>query len=256
MDYKNQEALHYDKKALKKALNKKVSVFDKTLFKANEKYFTIIQSLLSNNNNLVILDYGCGTGEKHLHLCSDNVKLIGIDISEKSIEFAKNLSSEKKYNAEFYVDDCEKTRFDNNTFDIILDFGTFSSLNLQSAVNEIVRILKPNGYLIAFETYGHNPLFNLKRKFNVLFGKRTSWAGSHIIKKKDYEFISSFFEKTEIYYFGLFTSLFVPLIILMPNKISNKFLTLLNKFDQILFRYNFFKKLSFKTIAVFNHLKK
>ena len=50
----------------------------------------------------------------------------------------------------------------NNKFDLILDYGTFSSLDIQLALPELIRVLKPNGTIIAVETLGHNPLFNLK----------------------------------------------------------------------------------------------
>ncbi|PIU24464.1 hypothetical protein COT12_00910, partial [Candidatus Berkelbacteria bacterium CG08_land_8_20_14_0_20_39_8] len=78
--------------------------------------------------------------------------------------------------------DCEKMEFPDNLFDIIFDGGTFSSIDLVKAYPELSRVLKPDGFLIGIETFGHNPFTNLKRKINKLIGKRTEWATAHIFR--------------------------------------------------------------------------
>jgi len=85
--------------------------------------------------------------------------------------------------------DCEKTSFDDNYFDIIFDFGTFSSIDINLAIKEISRIIKPDGLLVCIETLGHNPIINFKRQINVLLGQRTRWASSHNMKLNNWEFI-------------------------------------------------------------------
>jgi len=92
-------------------------------------------------------------------------------------------------NVSFQIMDCEKTKFPDNTFDIVFDFGTLSSINIKKVVPEIIRILKPVGALICIETLGHNPIINFKRQINVLLGQRTRWASSHIMKLNNWEFI-------------------------------------------------------------------
>ena len=80
---------------------------------------------------------------------------------------------------------AEELEFPDNSFDIVIDGGTFSSLRLDVALKEIARILKPEGTVIGIETLGHNPLTNIKRVWNVARGTRTKWAADHIFKMRD-----------------------------------------------------------------------
>ena len=97
-----------------------------------------------------ILDYGCGTGDKSLKFASDNWEVVGIDISKKSIELAKNRSV--NHSVIYNVMDCERMQFPADSFDVVFDYGTFSSLDMEKAFPEILRVLKPTGSLIAIET--------------------------------------------------------------------------------------------------------
>ena len=48
--------------------------------------------------------------------------------------------------------DCENLTFIDSRFDIIYDFGTFSSLDMNKAIVELRRVLfKPDGYLLAIK---------------------------------------------------------------------------------------------------------
>lgn len=109
--------------------------------------------------------------------------------------------------------------FPDSHFDVIVDYGTFSSLDMSKALPEIIRVLKPAGTIICIETLGHNPFTNLKRTINVLLGKRTKWAATHIMKMKDWKHIFQYFIEYNIYYFGFTTLLLKPVYkILMEKK--------------------------------------
>jgi SAM-dependent methyltransferase len=99
-----------------------------------------------------VLCVGCGTGEECAHLTSLGAKVMGIDISEGLIEYAK-----KSYpNLEFHVMDMEKLDFPDATFDFI-----YSSLVMhyisswEKTLQNIHRALKPGGTFL-FST--HHPV--------------------------------------------------------------------------------------------------
>ena len=248
MDKNKIETNHYDKKALNISSSDLFLTKDRVLRKAHLCYETSVKKILQQNRGGLILDYGCGIGIKNFQFTDTNWKIIGIDISSKSIEIAKNMAIEKKVNAEYMVMDCEKMSFSNNSFDLIIDYGAFSSLDIKLAVPDLIRVLKENGSLVAIETLGHNFLTNAKRKLNVIRGKRTSWAENHIMKLKNWKYIASHFKEVEIYYFGFFVLFLSPFIKRCPN-------TLFEHLDEHLFKIKIFQKLAFKTVVVL-HSKK
>ncbi len=149
--------------------------------------------------------------------------------------------------------DCEKTDFENNKFDLVFDYGTFSSIDITKALSEIIRFLKASGSLIAIETYGHNPLMNIKRKINVLLGKRTAWAAQHIMRKKDWEFVSQHFESCKIKYFGAISYFFLPVVKICPEKFRDKLLNNIYIFDKYISNIMLFRKFAFKTVVILSN---
>jgi len=193
-----------------------------------------------------VLDYGCGNGVHSSFLNKVSKELIGIDLSKNSLEIAKKRAGE---DVKFLVMDCEKMDFPNDSFDIVFDGGTFSSLDINKALPEIKRVLKPGGYLIGIETFGHNPIANLKRKINVKRGKRTVWAASHIIKNKDLRLMKELFTEEEVKFFHLISFIAIPLI---GTKL-HFLLKFLEAIDRILLKVSFFEKYSFKVVFAFKN---
>jgi SAM-dependent methyltransferase len=67
-----------------------------------------------------IIDVACGTGAQIFTLCPDAQRLVGIDLSESMIAYAKNKAVKSKCkNVEFYPGDAGNlNRFKANEFDI------------------------------------------------------------------------------------------------------------------------------------------
>jgi ubiquinone/menaquinone biosynthesis C-methylase UbiE len=253
--YKKEEEKHYDVKAQNRQHNK-LSYADYVLKSSTEFYYRLVQEELSKKLDSKILDFGCGSGEKHFQFAKSNSHIVGIDISSKSVEKANLQVKEQNLNAEYLVMDCENMTFPDSTFDMILDFGTFSSLNIEIAANELRRVMKKDGTMICIETYGHNPFMKVKRLINVLFNKRTKWAAQHIMKKQNWELISNHFEVTKIYYFH-FLVLFVPLIFrILPKSKRDKILLFVESLDSKILEIKLLQVFAFKTVVVCNNPKK
>lgn len=202
-----------------------------------------------------VLDFGCGNGIHSLWLAKAGAEVVAIDLSRYSLAVAKEkaLKAGVAGKIEFLVMDCEKLEFPDNYFDIVFDGGTFSSLELEKAYPELARVLKPDGVLLGIETFGHNPLANLKRKINKLTGKRTPWAAEHIFKIEDLKTASDYFEKIETYFFHPISCLIFPFLGLPGGKIL---LRLLEQIDKLILLFPFLRKYSFKIVFVFFEPKK
>lgn len=106
-----------------------------------------------------VLDVGCGAGRTTIELHRRGHDVIGIDISERMVNAARE--EFPKLNVE--VGDATDLRFDDNTFDNLL----FSYCGIdyvhpeparRQALREIRRVLVPGG-TVAFST--HNCLYNV-----------------------------------------------------------------------------------------------
>jgi ubiquinone/menaquinone biosynthesis C-methylase UbiE len=238
---KQKEIEYYDKKSQSFSGQGDFEGFDPFLLTS---YQFLKEYLKDKCQNKRVLDYGCGNGIHSDWLSRFGAKVIGIDLSEKSLEIAKK----KVISANFLLMDCEKLEFPDNYFDIVFDGGTFSSLDIKNAYPEISRVLKPNGFLIGIETLGHNPLANLKRMVNRARGKRTDWAASHILRIKDLKQARDYFNSQEVYYFHLFSILAIPFL---KSSGKNLLLNLLEKIDKVLLSLPFLKRFALKAVFIF-----
>ncbi len=185
---------------------------------SNRKFYSIAQKnisfvvdyLVSKYQNKRVLDYCCGDGSFTIFLAKKGINMIGIDISEVSIQNGKNLI--KKEDLEdrisLSVMDAEKTEFPDNYFDGVLCAGVLHHLNIENAFKEMRRILKPEGAIICNEPLAYNPVFQLYRRLTPHL--RTKWEIEHILSKSDINLAKKYFGKIEIKFFHLATLLAVP----------------------------------------------
>ena len=82
------------------------------------------ERLKKNSRNAEVLDYGCGVGPSIMEVSNyEPKKVTGIDISEISIKKAKDKTKFLGSMVELKVDNCEKTSFKNNQFDLVYGHG-------------------------------------------------------------------------------------------------------------------------------------
>jgi len=78
----------------------------------------------------LVLDSGCGTGDNALYLAAKGHSVLGIDISTKAIERAKEKAAEKGIeNAKFLQLNIFKLTGYNGKFGAVIDIGCFHSLH-------------------------------------------------------------------------------------------------------------------------------
>ncbi|MGB8025129.1 MAG: class I SAM-dependent methyltransferase [Nitrososphaeraceae archaeon] len=95
------------------------------------------------------LDLGTGPGTQAMWLAKRGYKVIGSDLSEASINRARNVYANEK-NVDFVVDNILNSKFKDSEFDYIFDRGCFHVLppeDRKKYINKIKQILKDNGIL-------------------------------------------------------------------------------------------------------------
>ncbi|MDP3956539.1 MAG: class I SAM-dependent methyltransferase [bacterium] len=214
-------------------------------------YREIYRILESEVAGKTVLDYGCGHGMHSVSIARFGGKVTGVDLSEESLKIAKGRTEKEGFGGhiQFVAGDCEALPFADQSFDIVFDGGTFSSLDIEKAFSEIARVLKPGGLLIGIETLGHNPLANFKRWINKKRGTRTGWAADHIMKMFDLDRAKKYFDILETRFFHFFSMFAFP----FRNMPGGKMLfRALDKIDNVVLKIPFLKRYSFKIVFVFS----
>lgn len=145
------------------------NVFVRSLFLKRLKIaIQLARSELNSNNNLKVIDLGCGEGVllKLLEKEFKDIRTFGIDVKPDVLEIKKFLRAEIK------TADIRNSGFSNNFFDIIFCLDVLEHFeDLGKPVREIERILRSNGLLIV-----SLPTENLFYKLGRLCTKGTTSA--------------------------------------------------------------------------------
>ncbi len=114
-----------------------------------------VRKLLAKKNPNRILDVATGTGDLAIELSKLNPStIIGVDIAIEMLEIGKTKIKNKKLDNIISLEegDAENLRFDNNYFDAItVAFGVRNFETLQKGLQEMQRVLSPNGTVAILE---------------------------------------------------------------------------------------------------------
>jgi len=109
----------------------------------------------------LILDVGCGTGgwiREFIKWGASPDHLVGIDLLPERIEKARKLCPQ---DVKLECGNAARLSFPNDSFDVVLQSTVFTSIldrSLQHAVAaEMLRVLKPNGFIIWYDFHWNNP---------------------------------------------------------------------------------------------------
>ncbi len=155
-EYYDTTLLHYEKWwSLKKTLSLHYGICDKSTK-------TFAESLKNTNKVLLqisgisetdkVLDAGCGVGGAAFFIkCKTNADVIGVSLSKKQINFAKDIAAKNHMTKEidFRVMDFTKTTFPNESFDVLWACESVCHVaNKTDFIEECYRLLKKGGRLI------------------------------------------------------------------------------------------------------------
>jgi ubiquinone/menaquinone biosynthesis C-methylase UbiE len=112
-----------------------------------------------SGKNKIALDIGCADGRFTLSIAPRFKEVVGVDLSLEMLKSARRYQhSQKIKNVSFQAEDGEKTRFDDNSFDIIY------SRRGPTFYKEFRRLLKPSGYFAEI-TVGEKDCADIKKIF-------------------------------------------------------------------------------------------
>lgn len=101
-----------------------------------------------------VIDIACGTGLVTFQILRKfgfNGRLLGIDISDKMVEFASSTAAlNNESRVQFQQMDAEELRLENDSFDLaVCAMGLMYMPDPRKALEEMYRVLKPGGRAVA-----------------------------------------------------------------------------------------------------------
>lgn len=108
-----------------------------------------------------VLEIGCGTGYYTKELEKTGAKITAIDISPDLLEVAK--SNVKSDHVIFMIDNAYHMSLGDETFDTVVGISVLHHLEIEKALKEIYRVLKPGGTIRFSEPNMLNPQIAIEK---------------------------------------------------------------------------------------------
>ena len=110
-----------------------------------------------------ILDIGCGIGSSAKYIAGNYKHYIGIDQSEELIKAARTFNRGND-NTVFLAGNIKMVELPMNVADLILAVGALHHMTeLNTVMESLIRIAKPQGYFVAIEPQNRNPVIQTMR---------------------------------------------------------------------------------------------
>ena len=230
-------------------LNKKEKTYPEYLRTPYHFFELKVKSIIKNNTN--VLDLCCGNGKHSIFSAKCGGNVIGLDIVKSSIKVAKQKAKLNKVekNTNFYVEDINKLKFEDNSFDLVTCLGSLSYVDINVFINEVKRVLKPDGKLIIVDSLDDNIIFKINRFLQVLLNKRSLSTFKRMPDSKVINEINRNFHKLEMEYFNFFIWTIPVLKLFMKANKIKKFMDFLDK------KFVLFPKLAFKFVLISQNKK-
>lgn len=128
-------------------------------------------------HDAIILDAGCGTGQTSAYLYNTyHANLIALDAHPVMIEKAKNRFSQLGLPVQVIEASLDEIPLDNQSVDYCLAESVLSFVEIEPALREIKRVLKPDGVLYAIELTMQGQLAEIEQKqIEQFYGFRQMW---------------------------------------------------------------------------------
>ncbi len=120
------------------------------------------------------LEIGCGNGNVSKYIAKNYIgNVIATDIDSEQIA-ADSRSSSNISNLTFQIADAIDLPFKDESFDVIISFGVLHHVKgWQKALTEIIRVLRPGGYLLYAEVIYPESIANMDKSSKLSFGLET-----------------------------------------------------------------------------------
>lgn len=111
-----------------------------------------------------ILEIGCGCGEASVYFAKQGAEVYATDLSPGMVELAQKVAAHHRCKIHGCVCAAEELPFEDNTFDVVYAANVLHHVDIDKALDEVVRVLKKNGVFVAWDPVAYNPAINIYRR--------------------------------------------------------------------------------------------
>ncbi|WP_400153864.1 metalloregulator ArsR/SmtB family transcription factor [Candidatus Methanomassiliicoccus intestinalis] len=164
-----------------------------------DEEFSSIKSMLESNVNInkkmKVLDVGTGAGLMATSFALMGHEVFAVDLSEAMLDYAESNAKNRNVEVILIKSDAQKLPFGNCEFDMVVSKDLLWSLNNPViAYTELLRVLKPNGYLLIIDGNYYLDLYDSDYKQKKLYkdlknGKNNSLHAKTNVDNVDFEII-------------------------------------------------------------------
>jgi SAM-dependent methyltransferase len=127
--------------------------------------------------------------------------------------------------------DAHSLQFPDSHFDLIFGSAILHHLDLNQALSELDRVLKPDGLIIFAEPLDANPVSKIIRKLTP----RARTTGEQALRRRELDIISKYFD-TSITTYQLFSVPLSCISVFLFDRDDNQIMKIANSFDRTLQR--------------------
>jgi ubiquinone/menaquinone biosynthesis C-methylase UbiE len=121
-------------------------------------------NLLGDVKGKRLLDCGCGSGNTAIMFAKRGAEVAGFDTDEGELAIAKELAKANGVDIDFRATSFESTGHEDASFDIAFGAFIIHHVDIEKAMQEANRILKPGGRAVFIENSARNSLLMFARR--------------------------------------------------------------------------------------------
>ena len=231
-----------------------------------ELAFDYLASVYGSPDAGEVLDAGCGTGTKTMHLAKRGYSVVAVDISKKILDIASQDCAKNGYQERVTIgwEDLTAMTFRDGSYGRILCWGVLMHVpEIEKAIAELVRVTRQGGTIIVSEANVRSLQAVGMRWIKRLMGRRRAeirrtdagiefWedtaAGKLVTRQTDMNWIIHAFESQGVILVERHAGQFTEIFTLLPWRPMR---LLIHAFNNLWFRYMRYPGPAFGNLLIF-----
>lgn len=218
----------------------------------NEKFYNMAFDFITRAFNApagsTVVDAGCGSCAKSKNLADRGFQVLGTDLSESALDMARNSLRGTQYESKISLMQQNMTSMtlESNSIDYLVCWGVLMHIpEVDKAVTELSRIIKPGGYIAISEGNMHSLQTRLLRFVKKALGRERAevnivpagienWEetdqGKLMTRQANIQWLIAEFEKHDMKLQHRTAGQFTEMYWVVPTSVLKKLIHLFNHF--------------------------